>query len=74
MDSIDDEIRYRFELYSTHKKNDDWLAKFESRVQFHFTPTSASWLSQIEVVFSLLQRRTLNGASFKNQRSVARGY
>ena len=37
------------------------------RVQFHFTPTSASWLNQIEIVFSLLQRKTLNGGSFKNK-------
>jgi ribosome-associated toxin RatA of RatAB toxin-antitoxin module len=42
-------------------------AKFEGRVQFHFTPTSASWLNQIEIVFSLLQRKTLNGASFKTK-------
>ena len=53
--------------YSTHKKNDDWLAKFEGRVQFHFTPTSASWLNQVEIVFSLLQRKALSGASFKNK-------
>jgi hypothetical protein len=34
--------------YSTHKRNEDWLAKFEGRVQFHFAPTSASWLNQFE--------------------------
>ena len=53
--------------YSPHKRNDDWLAKFEGRVQFHFTPTSASWLNQIEIVFSLLQRKTLNGGTFKSK-------
>jgi DDE superfamily endonuclease len=37
------------------------------RVPFHFTPTSASWLNQIEIVFSLLQRKTLTGASFKSK-------
>ena len=57
--------------YSTHKKNDDWLAKFEGRVQFHFTPTSASWLNQFEIVFSLLQCKALSGASFKTEGSVA---
>jgi hypothetical protein len=36
-------------------------------VQFHCTPTSASWLNQIEIVFSLLQRKTLSGASFKTK-------
>jgi len=61
----DTEIHVILDNYSTHKRNDDWLAKFEGRVQFHFTPTSASWLNQIEIVFSLLQRKTPNGASFK---------
>jgi transposase len=63
----DKEIHVILDNYSTHKKNDDWLAKFEGRVQFHFTPTSASWLNQIEIVFSLLQRKALSGASFKNK-------
>jgi transposase len=61
------EIHVILDNYSTHKKNDDWLAKYEGRVQFHFTPTSASWLNQIEIVFSLLQRKALNGASFKTK-------
>src|SRR5208337_516499 len=63
----DKEIHVILDNYATHKKNDDWLAKFEGRVQFHFTPTSASWLNQIEIVFSLLQRKTLNGGSFKTK-------
>jgi transposase len=63
----DKEIHVILDNYSTHKKNGDWLAKFEGRVQFHFTPTSASWLNQIEIVFSLLQRKALSGASFKNK-------
>ncbi len=53
--------------YCTHKKNDDWLVQFAGRVQFHFTPTSASWLNQVEIVFSLLQRKALNGASFDSK-------
>ena len=65
--SPDKEIHVILDNYSTHKRNDDWLAKFEGRVQFHFTPTSASWLNQIEIVFSLLQRKTINGASFKSK-------
>ena len=65
--SPDKEIHVILDNYSTHKRNDDWLAKFEGRVRFHFTPTSASWLNQIEIVFSLLQRKTINGASFKSK-------
>jgi transposase len=63
----DKEIHVILDNYSPHKRNDDWLAKFEGRVQFHFTPTSASWLNQIEIVFSLLQRKTLNGGSFQTK-------
>ena len=63
----DKEIHVILDNYSTHKKNDDWLAKFNGRVHFHFTPTSASWLNQIEIVFSLLQRKTLNGGSFNSK-------
>ena len=63
----DKEIHVILDNYSTHKKNDDWLAKFKGRVHFHFTPTSASWLNQIEIVFSLLQRKTLNGGSFNSK-------
>jgi transposase len=63
----DQEIHVILDNYSPHKRNDDWLAKFQGRVQFHFTPTSASWLNQIEIVFSLLQRKTLNGGNFKSK-------
>src|SRR4051794_32944706 len=35
----DKEIHVILDNYSTHKKYEDWLAKYEGRVQFHFTPT-----------------------------------
>ena len=63
----DKEIHVILDNYSTHKRNDDWLAKYEGRVQFHFTPTSASWLNQIEIWFGLLTRKSLRGASFANK-------
>lgn len=50
---------------STHKKNDDWLATHPN-VTFHFTPTSASWLNQVEIWFGIFQRKTLNNASFQS--------
>lgn len=50
---------------NTHKKNDDWLAAHPN-VTFHFTPTSASWLNQVEIWFGIFQRKTLNNASFKS--------
>jgi transposase len=67
----DKEIHVILDNYSTHKKNDKWLEQFEGRVQFHFTPTSASWMNQIEIVFSLLQRKTLSGASFKSKNQLS---
>ena len=48
--------------YSTHKRNDEWLAKHPN-VTFHFTPTSASWLNQVEIWFCLLSRKALKGFS-----------
>src|SRR5258707_6506867 len=61
------EIHVILDNYSPHKGNDDWLAKFEGRVQFHFTPTSARWLNPIEIVFNLPQRKTTNRASIKTK-------
>jgi hypothetical protein len=53
-----------------HKpKHDCWLARHRN-VHFHFTPTHASWLNQVEVWFSILARRALTGASFTSPREV----
>ena len=49
---------------NTHKpKNDRWL-KRHPNVHFHFTPTRASWLNQVEIWFSILEGKSLHGASF----------
>jgi transposase len=48
---------------NTHKRNERWL-KRHPNVHFHFTPTRASWLNQIETWFSILQGQSLSGASF----------
>jgi transposase len=49
---------------NTHKpKNDRWLKRHPD-VRFHFTPTRASWLNQVEIWFSILQGKSLHGASF----------
>lgn len=52
-----------FRWYGAHKKNEAWLAQHPN-VHFHFTPTSASWLNQVEIWFGILSRKTLRGASF----------
>ena len=45
---------------ATHKTKliRDWLAK-RTRYHVHFTPTSASWINQVERWFALLTERTL---------------
>lgn len=67
---VDKEIHVILDNYCTHKRNDDWLAKYEGRVQFHYTPTSASWLNQIEIWFGLLTRESLRGASFASKEQL----
>jgi transposase len=54
----------------THKpKTDRWLSRRQN-VHFHYTPTHASWLNQIEIWFSILTRRALRGVSFTSPRQV----
>jgi len=49
---------------STHKpKHERWLGRHPN-VHFHYTPTHASWLNQVECWFSILSRQALQGASF----------
>ena len=59
------EIHVILDNYCTHKKNEEWLQK-NSNVFFHFTPTSASWLNQIEIWFGIFTRKVLRGAGFEN--------
>ena len=55
---------------NTHKpKNDRWL-KLHPNVTFHFTPTRASWLNQVEIWFSILQAKSLRGASFTSVKQL----
>jgi hypothetical protein len=41
-----------------HKKCDAWLARHPD-AHFHFTPTSASWLNQVEIRFGILSRKAV---------------
>lgn len=61
----DRQIHVILDNLNTHKKNDAWLAAHPN-VTFHFTPTSASWLNQVEIWFGIFQRKTLNNASFRS--------
>jgi transposase len=69
-ESPDQDIHVILDNLSTHKpKHDQWLAR-HNNVHFHYTPTHASWLNQIECWFSILSRRALTGASFTSARQV----
>lgn len=58
------ELHIILDNLNTHKpKNDRWL-KRHPNVRFHFTPTRASWLNQVEIWFSILEKQSLKGASF----------
>lgn len=59
----DRQIHVILDNYCTHKKNETWLAAHPN-VMFHFTPTSASWLNQVEIWFGIFTRKALSGASF----------
>ena len=55
------ELHVILDNLNTHKpKNDRWL-KRHPNVHFHFTPTKASWLNQIEIWFSILAAKALAG-------------
>jgi transposase len=59
----DQQIHAVLDNLNTHKRNEAWL-EVHPNVHFHFTPTSASWLNQVEIWFSILAGQSLRGASF----------
>ena len=67
--SSDQKLHVVLDNYSTHKKNNEWLAR-HPHVHFHFTPTSASWLNQVEIWFGIFSRKALRGASFANPQQL----
>jgi transposase len=65
----DQEVHIIMDNYCTHKRNDDWL-KEHPNVFFHFTPTSASWLNQVEIWFGIFSRKVLKQGSFNSIESL----
>jgi transposase len=60
--SPEQELHVILDNYCTHKRCDVWLSNHRN-VHFHFTPTSASWLNQVEIWFGILSRKALRGLS-----------
>jgi len=69
--SPNQEVHIIMDNYCTHKRNDNWLAEHPN-VFFHYTPTSASWLNQVEIWFGILSRKLLRNASFVSVESLAK--
>jgi transposase len=63
------EIHVVMDNYCTHKKCDAWL-EAHGNVHFHYTPTSASWLNQVEIWFGIFTRKALRGASFTSAKEL----
>ncbi len=59
----DREIHIVMDNISTHKITDPEWWKKHPRLHFHFTPTHASWMNQVEVWFSILSTQSLAGSS-----------
>lgn len=66
----DTELHVILDNLNTHKpKHDRWLAQ-HPHVYFHYTPTHASWLNQVEIWFSILWRQALKGLHATSPRDV----
>lgn len=46
-----------------------WLAA-HPKVTFHYTPTSASWLNQVEGFFGILGKQSLSVSNFPSKRAL----
>lgn len=66
---VDQEIHLIMDNYCTHKSKavQRWLKpKKRKRFHFHFTPTSSSWLNQVERFFALITGRMIRRGTFHN--------
>src|SRR5438128_10545272 len=64
---VDQEVHLIMDNYCTHKSAavQRWLKpKHRKRFHFHFTPTSGSWLNQVERFFALITGRMIRRGTF----------
>lgn len=54
----------------TQKQRRQWLISEDKRIVFHYLPTHASWLNQIEIWFSTLSKRFLKRSSFQSLKEL----
>jgi transposase len=67
----DGELHVILDNSSTHKTEAvrAWLAE-RPRITFHFTPTSASWMNQVETWFGILSRGAIRRGSFRSVKEL----
>lgn len=67
------ELHFVIDNFSAHKTNEvkRWLESHK-KIHFHFTPTHASWLNQIELWFSILTRQLLSKKDFKSVKDLTK--
>jgi transposase len=65
------ELHVVLDNVSTHSTPEvrAWLAA-HPRVTFHFTPTSASWMNQVETWFGILTRQAIRRGAFRSVREL----
>jgi len=70
----DQELHVILDNVSTHKTPAvrAWLER-QPRITFHFTPTSASWMNQIETWFGILSRQAIRRGSFGSVKELIAG-
>jgi putative transposase len=63
------DVHFILDNYSTHKSAEvqRWLkSKKRRRFHFHYTPTSSSWLNQVERWFGLITDRMIRRGTFRS--------
>jgi transposase len=67
----DQELHVVLDNSTTHTTEDirAWL-RDHPRIHFHYTPTSASWLNQIEGFFGILAKQSLSITDFASKRAL----
>ena len=65
------ELHVVLDNVSTHSTPEvrAWLAR-HPRITFHFTPTSASWMNQVETWFGILTRQAIRRGSFSSVKEL----
>jgi putative transposase len=65
------EIHLVVDNYATHKHPQvkRWLAA-HPRYHVHYTPTSASWLNQVEIWFNIITQRAIRRGTFKSVKEL----